>query len=73
MKPVGPTLFDAPPEAKAQPVDGGIRQGFLESSNIAPAHAMVEMMESMRAFEASQRVIHAIDETLSKGVNGGQG
>jgi flagellar basal body rod protein FlgG len=34
---------------------------------------MVEMIESMRAFEASQRVIHAIDETLAKGVSGGQG
>jgi flagellar basal body rod protein FlgG len=36
---------------------------------------MVEMMVSLRAFEANQRVVRAIDETLGRGINGlgGQG
>lgn len=43
--------------------------GQLEQSGADPARAMVDMMASMRAFEANQRVIRTIDETLDKAVN----
>jgi flagellar basal body rod protein FlgG len=29
---------------------------------------MIEMIASMRAYESNQRVIRAIDETLSRGI-----
>ncbi len=31
---------------------------------------MIDMIVSLRAYEASQRVIHSIDETLSKAIDG---
>jgi flagellar basal body rod protein FlgG len=32
---------------------------------------MVDMLVSFRAYEAQQRVVHAIDETLQKGISAG--
>jgi flagellar basal-body rod protein FlgG len=48
-----------------------VRQGFLEQPNATAAETMVEMIESLRAFEADQRVIHAIDESLQRGISAG--
>jgi flagellar basal-body rod protein FlgG len=48
---------------------GTVRQGALEGSNADPAHSMVDMIASFRAFEAGQRAIHTIDETLQKATN----
>jgi flagellar basal-body rod protein FlgF len=50
---------------------GRLRQGYLEGSGSDPMKAMVDMIESMRAYEAGQRVIHAIDESIGKGVTVG--
>ena len=45
---------------------GTVRTGALETSGVNPTRTMVDMMASMRAFEAGQRVIRTIDETLAK-------
>jgi flagellar basal-body rod protein FlgF len=45
---------------------GEVRAGALETSGADPARAMVDMISSMRAFEAGQKVIQTIDETLGK-------
>jgi len=47
---------------------GTVRSGALEGSGADPARAMVDMIASMRAFEAGQKVIQTIDETLGKAV-----
>jgi len=65
----GDTLFTG--TAGARPAETTVRQGELEGADVNPAEAMVEMMVSMRTFESVQRVMHAIDETLGKGINGG--
>ena len=49
--------------------EGRVRTGALEGSGVDPAKAMVDMIASMRAFEAGQRVITTIDETLGKAAN----
>ena len=46
-----------------------MEQGYLEGSGVEPARAMVDMIVSLRAYEASQRVLHAIDDTLGRAVN----
>jgi flagellar basal-body rod protein FlgG len=46
-----------------------VRSGELEVSGADPARAMVDMIASMRAFEAGQRVIRTIDDTLAKAAN----
>ncbi len=46
-----------------------VRAGELEGSGADPARAMVDMIASLRAFEAGQRVIRTIDDTLAKAAN----
>ncbi|WP_026486359.1 flagellar basal-body rod protein FlgF [Caldanaerobius polysaccharolyticus] len=48
---------------------GGIRQGYVEASNVNPIEEMVDMIEVTRAYEANQKVITAMDDTLNKAVN----
>lgn len=44
---------------------GQVQSGFLEGSGADPARSMVDMIASFRAFEASQKVIRTLDDTLS--------
>lgn len=55
-----------PPVASA---NSGIKSGFLEGSNADPITTMVNMIADYRNYEAAQRVVHAVDETLGKAVN----
>lgn len=48
---------------------GTVRGGALEGSAVDPITTMVDMLGSLRAFEAGQRVITTIDSTLSKATN----
>ncbi|HEV7641643.1 MAG TPA: flagellar hook-basal body protein [Gaiellaceae bacterium] len=65
----GDTLFSGIPGAV--PATTAVRQGSVEGSGVNPARAMVDMLVSFRAYEAQQRVVHAIDETLQKGISAG--
>ena len=49
--------------------NGTVRSGALEGSGADAARSMVDMIDSMRAFEAGQKVIQAIDDTLGKAAN----
>ena len=48
---------------------GRVRSGALEGSGADPTRSMVDMIASMRAFEAGQRAITTLDETLGKAAN----
>jgi flagellar basal-body rod protein FlgG len=48
---------------------GQVVSGELEGSNADPAHSMVDMIASFRSFEAGQKAIKTIDETLQKAAN----
>jgi flagellar basal-body rod protein FlgG len=45
---------------------GQVRSSALEGSGADATTAMVDMIQSMRAYEAGQKVIQTIDETLGK-------
>jgi flagellar basal-body rod protein FlgG len=60
---VGEGLFTGAAGGRAA---GTVRTGALENSGVNPTRTMVDMMASMRAFEAGQRVIRTIDDTLAK-------
>ncbi|HWI65837.1 MAG TPA: flagellar hook-basal body protein [Symbiobacteriaceae bacterium] len=45
-----------------------LKVGYLESSNVESVTEMVEMMTTMRSFEANQKALQAQDETLQKAV-----
>jgi flagellar basal-body rod protein FlgG len=46
-----------------------VRQGFLETSNVTPVGEMVQMMETLRHFEAAQRFVRGYDELLEKAIS----
>ena len=59
----GENLFTGTPAGQAA---GSVRAGALEGSGVDPARTMVDMIASFRAYEAGQKVIQTIDETLGK-------
>lgn len=61
---VGPSLFTAGPNADPQPGTGRVRQGYRELSNVQPATSMVRMIADARYFDAAQRVLRMIGETI---------
>lgn len=66
----GNGLFTAP--EGVQPLAANhyqVRQGWLEKSNVDVTRELVDMMAVMRAYEANQKVIQAVDQTLAKSVN----
>lgn len=60
----GPTLFKAPPNVTPQPLERGVVQGFRENSNVSPAEAMVGLITGQRYFEAAQRVLRVISDSI---------
>jgi flagellar basal-body rod protein FlgG len=59
----GDSLVSGTPAGAAA---GTVRAGALEGSGADASRSMVDMIASMRAFEAGQKVIQAIDETLGQ-------
>ena len=43
-----------------------VRQGFVEASNVVPMREMVLLIETMRHFEASQRIVRSYDDMLDR-------
>lgn len=66
-------LVPAAPDEQAEdlllPATGEIRKGFLEGSNVDVSETMVDMIAVMRSYEANQRMIRTLDNTLDKAVN----
>jgi flagellar basal-body rod protein FlgG len=65
----GDNLFAAPPALQPGQSSAIVRQGFLEESNVDPLQLMVELIDLQSAFETSQRVLRAEDDTLRRSVN----
>lgn len=49
--------------------DTTVLQGWLEGSNVNPVDEMTNLINVVRAYETSQRIIQAQDEMLSKAAN----
>lgn len=67
--PLGGSLFSAPEnfvEAVAQPQ---LRQGMLETSNVALADEMVSMMDALRQAESGARLVQTYDDLMGKAVS----
>lgn len=62
----GDNLFSGTPGGAGP---GTVRAGALEGSAVDPITTMVDMLGSLRVFEAGQRVITTIDSTLAKAAN----
>ncbi len=65
----GTSLFD-PAQMAAEEVEHvSVAQGALEKSSVDPVVEMVNLIYTMRAYEAAQRAVLAADETLEQAVN----
>lgn len=76
LKTIGNNVY-IPTLASGQPLEGtptlegigGIRQGFLESSNADPVTELVTLIKTQRTFEMNSQVIQASSETLRNVTN----
>jgi flagellar basal body rod protein FlgG len=60
-------LFTSEQAATVQPEgEARLRQGHLEASNVNTAAEMVRLMETVRHFEASQKVVQGVDEMTER-------
>lgn len=66
LKKVGDNLYQGTNPTENAAV---VRQKSLEKSNINVMNEMVDMMTTMRTFETNQKIVQALDETLSKAAN----
>lgn len=63
----GNNLYNGKNEIKTNNIK--IKQGYLEGSNVDSIGTMSSLMETVKLFEANQKVIQTIDSTLSKVAN----
>jgi flagellar basal-body rod protein FlgG len=68
LRPVEDGLYETDPDNEAQALAGRIevRQGFYESSNTNAVNELVKMITNFRAYEATQRVIRQMDQSLQR-------
>jgi flagellar basal-body rod protein FlgG len=50
-------------------VNQRVRQGYTEASNVTSMHEMIKMIETMRHFEASQKLARGYDDMLDRAIN----
>ena len=60
----GPTLYRPTPGTRPQDADGRVLQGYREGSNVEPADAMVRMILGARFYDANQRTLRTISESM---------
>jgi flagellar basal body rod protein FlgG len=60
----GPTLYSAPETAGLTPAPSRVLQGYREGSNVQPADAMVRLIIGQRYYDAAQRSLRAISESI---------
>lgn len=65
----GENLYNLADGGSVTASDATIEQGTLETSNVNVVSEMVNMITIQRAYEAGQKVITSIDETLDTSVN----
>jgi len=46
-----------------------VRQGYVEASNVVPMREMVRLIETMRHFEASQRLLRSQDDMMDRALS----
>ncbi len=62
---VGSTYFQPLPNSPTSAVTAGVRQGYRELGNTTLVHEMVQMISGARMFDAAQRALRQISDTIS--------
>ena len=67
---LGTGIFAARADTELSDIDvAHIRQGYAEMANLLAMNEMINMIETVRHFEASQRLVRSYDTMLDRGVN----
>lgn len=66
---IGDTRYEALDGAVEKTSTASVQQGYTEQSNVNVVSEMVEMISVTRAYEANQKVIKTVDQTLDLAVN----
>lgn len=69
LKKFGNNLISANPDDAKVTFTGAVKQGYVEESNVNTIKEMVDMISLLRAYEANQKVVQAVDSTIDKAVN----
>jgi len=69
LKKLGDTMFEALDGALTVESKASVMQGYTEQSNINVISEMVDLITVTRAYEANQKVIQSIDQTLDLAAN----
>lgn len=68
LKKYADTMYGAVDGAVEKEASGAIRQGYTEQSNVNVVSEMVDLIAITRAYEANQKVIQTVDNTLEQAV-----
>lgn len=67
LTPIAGGMFRAPNGTAPEPVEKPVlMQGYLENSNVTPLREMVDLVVISRAYEANQKLITAVDQSMQK-------
>jgi len=64
LEAVGATLFRAPAGAISEATQSSVLQGYRENSNVDTVTQLVQLITSLRHFEAAQRALHVLSDSL---------
>jgi flagellar basal-body rod protein FlgF/flagellar basal-body rod protein FlgG len=62
----GENYYSAPPGTEIADTDSAVKQGMLESSNVNPVSAMVELITAQRTAEMMQRALTMYNSEMDK-------
>lgn len=62
---VGSTYFATTPDTRVSPIESQVRQGYRELGNTTIVQEMVGMIAGARLFEATQRALRQIGDTVA--------
>lgn len=66
LKRAGEAYFTS--TATGEPIDGGVRQGYLENSNTNMVEELTSLMAVQRTFQANQTIFSLLDASLNQAV-----
>lgn len=70
LQEVGNGLYVAPDSTSAAIADTArVRQGFTEAANVITMNEMIRMIETVRHFEASQKLLQGYDSMLDRAIS----
>jgi flagellar basal-body rod protein FlgG len=66
---LGESMYTPAAGVMPENIQAEVIPGAIEGSNVKAIYEMIEMMETMREFEAYQKMIRAFDESSQKAIN----